>query len=53
MGLQAKAIQVIVTDDLRGTGTSEHPYYRVTQYFSLEGDLLWESPPLYPKPSPS
>ena len=43
MGM-AKLVQVIVTTERRGLGTIEEPYYRATQYWSVEGDLLWEAP---------
>lgn len=44
--LNAKIIKVIVTDlELRGKGTPEEPYRRVTQYWSLDGKLLCESDP--------
>lgn len=42
MGFAAKVIQVIVTDDLRGRGIESDPFRRVTQYFTLDGELLAE-----------
>lgn len=40
--MAAKVIQVIQTDDLRGRGVQVDPYRRVDQFYSLEGDLMWE-----------
>lgn len=42
----AKVIQVIETTlELRGKGTSDAPYRRVTQYWTLDGKLLAEVDP--------
>ena len=42
----ARLIEVIETDlELRGKGTTEDPYRRVTQYWSKEGLLLAEKDP--------
>ncbi|CAL67420.1 hypothetical protein [Christiangramia forsetii] len=38
----AKIIELIETDDLRGTGKPEDPWRRVKQYFTKEGELLFE-----------
>ena len=43
----AKVIQVIVTDILRrGTGTAADPIRIITQYWSLDGELLAEVDPV-------
>jgi hypothetical protein len=42
----AEVIQVIRTTLLhRGVGTNENPLRVVTQYWSLDGELLWEVDP--------
>ena len=39
----ARVIRVIETNlDKRGNGTEEDPYRRVTQYYTLDGRLLFE-----------
>lgn len=40
-----KITQVIVSDDLRGSGKEETPYYRAIQLFTLDGRLICESGP--------
>ena len=40
---KAQVVQVIRADlTLRGKGVEGDPVRRVIQYFSLEGELLWE-----------
>lgn len=39
----ARVIQVIETDELKGTGKQDDPYRRVMQYWTFEGQLLWEN----------
>ena len=41
----AKIVELIETDDLRGEGVEGSPYRRVTQYFTKEGELLFEIDP--------
>lgn len=41
----AEAIQVIRTVALRGEGVASDPLREVTQYWSLDGELLAESDP--------
>jgi hypothetical protein len=41
----AKVIQIIRADlELRGNGVDD-PYRRITQYWTLDGRLLWEEDP--------
>ncbi|MHA2219493.1 MAG: carboxypeptidase [Candidatus Hodarchaeales archaeon] len=48
--LNAKMIKVIVTDlYLAGKGTPESPYRRLTQYWTLDGELLATVDPIKPK----
>lgn len=43
----AKLIKVLVTTlTLKGNGKKDDPYRRITQYWSLEGELLAEVDPL-------
>lgn len=42
----ARVIQVIETKALCGAGTDEDPCRCITQYWSMEGDLLAESDPV-------
>ena len=50
--MNARVIKVIVTDlELRGKGTSESVYRRVTQYWTLDGELLAEVDPAPDKPA--
>ncbi len=42
----AKAIQVIVTQALAGAGVDGDPIRNVTQYWSMEGELLAERDPV-------
>jgi len=46
--LKAKLIQVIQTESMRGKGEGESPLRRVTEYWSLEGELLAEFDIMYP-----
>lgn len=44
----AKVIQVIEAEDRRGLGQSQDdPVRLIKQYWSLEGQLLWEEPDKY------
>lgn len=44
----AELIQVIKTTlEIRGHGTEESPMRRITQYWSLDGELLAEVDPKY------
>jgi hypothetical protein len=44
---QAEVLQVIRTTlELRGSGTKESPMRRITQYWTLNGELLAEVDPL-------
>ena len=38
----AKVIQVIVTEENRGTGKMDNPYRNVPQYWDFDGELLAE-----------
>lgn len=38
----AKIEQVIVTRALKGSGTENDPYREVVQYWSFDGELLFE-----------
>lgn len=50
----AKVIQVIETDVTRGKGVEGDPIRGVTQYWSLDGDLLAESDPVVTdRPTPA
>lgn len=50
----AKVIQVIETEITRGKGVEGDPLRGVTQYWSLEGDLLAEADPMVTdRPTPS
>ena len=40
-----KLIEIIVTEDRRGRGVVGDPIYTVTQYFTKEGELLFEKHP--------
>lgn len=45
--MTARLIQVIQTDLLvRGKGTEDDPMRRITQYYSIDGELLAENDPL-------
>lgn len=46
---EAKIILIIETRSLRGIGTEEDPCRCVSQYWSLNGDLLAENDPLKEK----
>jgi hypothetical protein len=47
MSKAVEVVQVIRTTlETRGDGTKEKPFRYVTQYWTLEGDLLWEFDPL-------
>lgn len=39
---QAKVIRVIKTDELKGVGSREDPYRRITQYWTLDGIFIME-----------
>lgn len=44
---KAEVIQVIRTDlEMRGKGTEDSPMRRITQYWTLDGRLLWEDDPV-------
>ena len=45
---QAKVIEVIEIKSLAGEGTTKHPHYEVTEYYSLDGELLARHNPLKP-----
>lgn len=45
---EAKVIQVIEIKSLAGNGVEGNPYYEVTEYYSLEGELLARRNPLKP-----
>lgn len=45
----AKVIPVIWTQERRGLGVDGNPVRLITQYFSLDGELLWEEPDPYQK----
>lgn len=48
-----RVIQVIETTLLRrGRGTPEDPLRIITQYWSLDGELLWEKDPQFSKDAP-
>lgn len=50
----AKVIQVIETEVTRGKGEEGDPLRGVTQYWSLEGDLLAENDPcITERPTPT
>lgn len=42
----AKVIRVIETKSTRGNGTSANPSRVITQYWSLDGELLFEIDPV-------
>lgn len=44
----AKVVQVIEIKSLAGEGVEGNPFYEVTEYYSLEGDLLARHNPLKP-----
>lgn len=39
---KAKIIQLIITCALKGSGTENDPYREVIQYWTLDGELLFE-----------
>jgi hypothetical protein len=41
----AKLVQLIQTDDVRGSGVHHDPVRRVTQWFTPDGQLVVESDP--------
>lgn len=41
----AKLIEVILTDELRGTGTEQRPFYRQLQLWTKEGVLICKANP--------
>ena len=41
----AKLVEVIFTDDLKGKGTEEAPYYRAHQLWTKDGRLICEGSP--------
>ena len=44
---ECEVVQVIRTNLLRrGDGTEKDPIRVITQYWSMEGDLLWEHDPV-------
>lgn len=45
----AKLVEIIITDECRGSGTIEDRYRRVTQFWSKEGELLGEHDTVAPK----
>lgn len=50
----AKVIQVIEVDERRGRGVEGEPFRIVTQYWSLDGELLAENDPhITDRPTPS
>ena len=38
----ARIVKLIQTEITKGNGTSTDPYRRVVQYWTKEGELLWE-----------
>jgi hypothetical protein len=45
---RAKVLQVIVSDlTTRGVGSRDSPFRKITQCWTLEGELLGENDPLY------
>jgi len=43
----AEVIEVIRTDlEKRGKGIEDDPVRRITQYWTLDGQLLWEEDPI-------
>lgn len=47
----AKVIQVIESYDRRGIGRESDPIRMVRQFFTFEGELLFEFDPCLPNPS--
>lgn len=45
---EIKVVQVIEVKSLAGNGEDGAPYYEVTEYYSLEGELLARHNPLNP-----
>lgn len=45
----AKIEPVIVTKTLKGSGTKNDPFREVVQYWSLDGNLLFEKDSLFGK----
>ena len=41
----AKIVLLIRTRALKGKGVKEDPFYEVSQYWTLDGRLLWEDGP--------
>lgn len=45
--MSARVIQVIEASELRGNGSSEHPFHTVTCYYALDGTKLAEHNALF------